>query len=338
MNGEEQAIYCESLVKRVDRLLEDKDTPFADVVQGVIKCLQPAVPYLSTRNIQLLCAQVLSGRLEDDPDEVVDLLGNYENSEDDAAYIVYSLLHHLGHAWPNAFRRLDDEWLARLKTVLLKRSGERCHQMAALLMCEICETRELSLSDLETFDASFLNNLAEMIEQTGSAENEEENYTLVRALLAIHDQFAQKNFARSVIPNRVIEVLQKRIDQSKTLSENFIFIFNREEDRKRRIIMARFLEIVLSSTSARNLWYTNDLGIILDVVIRETNNVDAEDEMLHHSYIRLLPLLLRHPNVTWSERRKQEVEKQLVGIRDGPFVKSSTRKCAERALMDILRP
>ncbi|TPX67424.1 hypothetical protein SpCBS45565_g03808 [Spizellomyces sp. 'palustris'] len=320
MNGEEQAIYCESLVKRVDRLLEGKDTPFADVVHGVIKCLLPAVPYLSTRNIQLLCAHVLSGRLEDDPDEVVDLLGKYENSviglqdyvcvsgtaaatrpchclaqqtlpltrtvlcslnkEDDAAYIIYSLLHHLGHAWPNAFRRLDDEWIARLKTVLLKRSGERCHQMAALLMCEICETRELSLSDLETFDVSFLSNLAEMIEQTGSAENEEQNYTLVRALLAIHDQFAQKNFARSVIPNRVIEVLQKRIDQSKTLSENFIFIFNREEDRKRRIIMARFLEVVLSSTSTRNLWYTNDLGIILDVVIRETNNVDADDEMV----------------------------------------------------------
>lgn len=38
----------------------------------------------------------------------------------------------------------------------------------------------------------------------------------------------------------------------------------------------------------QNLWYTNDLGVILDVVIREARNVDAEDESVRITALGLV--------------------------------------------------
>ncbi|KAI8816191.1 uncharacterized protein EV422DRAFT_329958 [Fimicolochytrium jonesii] len=281
--------------------------------------------------MRVISEQAVKGPLDDESVRVVELLSSYDISDPHVGYTVYMLLLRLSDTCPNAFRHLDShDWLDRLTSEVTSTPSRRNQQLAAQLLCKICDTRELSIGDLKIFDAPWLEQLAELIEET--REFEEQNADLLKLLLTVQYQYALKNTARSVVPNPVLLTIEKRIDHSKTLSENVIFLFNRAEEKLLRLKILRFLDAVLSDPTTSGLFYTNDLGVLLDVVVRETKNVDAEDEDLHQRYIYLLPLLLNHPGAQWTDRNREEVQKLLTGIRDGPFVRSQTRKCAEKAL------
>ncbi|KAJ3150056.1 hypothetical protein HDU86_006780 [Geranomyces michiganensis] len=329
----------ESTVNRVHELLADSTLSLEDLLSAVVATIIAAVPSIKSRNIfRVVCEQAITGRLDDEALRVADLLSAHDLKDPDTAYVVYSLLLQLSEKCPNAVRRLDShEWLAHLAHALIAQPVPgRTEQIASQLLCKVCDNRELSLSELEIFQHDFLASLCALIEQTRDTVLDEK-YSYIRAVVAIHDQFAQKFAARAVVVNPVLQILEERLDNSKTFTENFVLLFNRAEDRGLRVKMVEFLDNVLANPSTRNLFYTNDLGVILDVALRETNNVDADDEMLHQKYIFLLPLLINLPGSSWPAQRRRDVEKLLVEIRDGPFVRPNTRHAAGRALMGRTR-
>ncbi|KAI8917873.1 hypothetical protein DFJ77DRAFT_322660 [Powellomyces hirtus] len=323
----------EITVNKLNEVLGDTSLSLTELLSKVVETITTAVPNIKSRNImRVICEHAVTGRLEDEALKVADQLSEYDLKDPDTAYVVYSLLLRLSDVCPNAIRRLDShEWLAHLVDALVSHPVPgRAEQIASQLLCKVCDNRELSLSELEIFNERFVEQLCELIEHT--RESEDQNSEYIRTLLTVHDQLAQKYAARAVVSNPVLEVLEKRIDHSKTLTENFILLFNRADDRTQRLKMVSFLDNILQNPPTRNLFYTNDLGVILDVVVRETKNVDADDEMLHQKYIFLIPLLLHLPGADWPPQRKKDVEKLLTGIRDGPFVRQQTRVCANRAL------
>ncbi|KAI9102488.1 hypothetical protein DFS34DRAFT_394869 [Phlyctochytrium arcticum] len=346
---------------------EAKSEEIGGTVRVVVGVLARAVGDISSRtDFERLCKHLLSAPvLESQWDGVANALseqisetdvipedtgsgspksGSFNElnrSDPHAAFTIYTLLHQLIDLWPNTLRRLDDAWIPRLADFVWVEGGKGgggvdggVRYVAVVLLYEILSSREMALTDLGIFSEPFVDHLCSLIEDSRVSSDEDADYALVNLLVAIHHQFALKNAAVVLIPNTVLSTLSRRTYQSKTLTENFIFIFNRAEERRLRIMMTQFLAHVLASPDTRDLWYTNDFDVILDVVVREVKNVDAEDEELHQSYICILPLLFCHPNSKLSAKKGQEVHKLILEIRDGPYVRSPTRRCADRALVD----
>lgn len=108
----------------------------------------------------------------------------------------------------------------------------------------------------------------------------------------------RKNSARAYTTNNIETVLIKRIDKSKTLSENLIFMFNRSSStpseltspisvtslddpgrgRAEQILLLKFLYKIFNVEELREFFFTNDLKIILDIIIRELLNC-TDDEV-----------------------------------------------------------
>lgn len=103
--------------------------------------------------------------------------------------------------------------------------------------------------------------------------------------------------------NPVISLIVQRINTTKTLSENIVFIFNRAgesygldsralsstyafglcaEDRSVQMLVLKFLYLIFTIPSTFEWFYTNDLNIVLDVIIRELAATGAEEAAVRH--------------------------------------------------------
>lgn len=101
------------------------------------------------------------------------------------------------------------------------------------------------------FTFPFISHLFSLVERTRDAEDETFNYTLIKLLIALNEQFmvsalpvlppgsqaqlpppilptnAKKEVKETRGPNFVLEVLKEKGDTCKTFGENIIFILNR---------------------------------------------------------------------------------------------------------------
>lgn len=80
--------------------------------------------------------------------------------------------------------------------------------------------------------------------------------------------------------NRVLNVLLRRLNSSKTFGENVIFMLNRAEDDSeglcQQLLILKILYLLFTTPGTQEYFYTNDLRVLVDVFIREL--VDLPDE------------------------------------------------------------
>ncbi|KAJ3087383.1 hypothetical protein HK102_011220 [Quaeritorhiza haematococci] len=340
MDDEQSILQLEALVKDLQELTSVEsvdDVPH--VVDQVVNKMKDAMIYIRhDKDMQIICEEVLGSPLfEEEQDQVLRHLITYDNTEEpNTGYVVYSLLYHLGQYWPNAYRRMaEEDYLEKLRLDVFKRTAERLHLTAMRLMFEISQLHELSMTDIALIDAPFLMLLCDLVEKTRSDELEEYNYTVIRLLLAFNAQFMLKNTARSLVDNRVILTLSKRLNRSKTLSENILFMFNRADNPEVQLLIAKFLVRVFSTRSVCDLFYTNDLKVVVDVVLRELLNHGSEDEVLQHAYLSIIPpLILNTRYADTNYHKAPELLQVLTMLRDDVqgVLRPGTRREAERVL------
>ena len=97
--------------------------------------------------------------------------------------------------------------------------------------------------------------------------------------------------------NRVIKALSTHGSQYKTFGENLILLLNRESETSLQLLILKLLYLLFSTPSTAEYFYTNDLHVLLDVVMR--NLLDLPDDSgpataLRHTYLRVLHPLLAH--------------------------------------------
>ncbi|KAJ3047349.1 hypothetical protein HK097_011605 [Rhizophlyctis rosea] len=337
--GSEDLRELESLLQDLTELLVA--TPGPDDVErqlgNVFERIRLSLRYVRSDNdMEIICQEVLeSHTFEESREEVLQILSRTDDKDPSNAYIIYSLLYRLGQDYPNTYRRLlEEDWHHHLKDVILERVGDRSHHVAVQLLYELAKMQELSIGDLETFDTPFLTFLLDRIEKTRDV-GEAENYALIRLLLVLHEQFRLKTQFSASFPNRVTSTISSRINESKTLSENFVFMFNRGGDTSFQLVMIRFLKEVFESEILATLFYTNDTRVILDVILRETRNTAEEDEAVREGYILLLPSLLRNTDLGKYGYKSAEVIRMLTELRDSPLGRSGTRRVADRVLNEV---
>ncbi|OBZ76877.1 Protein LDB17 [Grifola frondosa] len=219
----------------------------------------------------------------------------------------------------------------------------KLRSLSVRLLYEVCRVQSLSLHDLRIFDDAFIDYLFELVEQTRDMHDETFNYSVIKLIVALNEQFMVASLhpvtplptGKSTPPeadakkpegmNRVLRVLMSRIGSSMT------------QDGGGPVHAAARAQDPLSVFTTKGMseyFYTNDLCVLVDVFLREIGNIDEDNESLRHTYLRVLhPLLTKTQLRTMPYKRPQIVRvlESLVeheAIRDvDPTTKRLVARC-----------
>ncbi|KAG9085174.1 hypothetical protein FRC06_003711 [Ceratobasidium sp. 370] len=249
----------------------------------------------------------------------------------------------------------------------------RLRLVCVRLLYEVCRVQKLDATDLKVFDDSFIEHLFETIEDTRCAADETLNYYLIKLIVALNEQFMvaslvahkpsragsesgatptpspqsqtflkpthQRVPSADRPPNRVLEILMRRLYSSQTFGANIIFMLNRAdntpEDLCMQLLLLKMLYLLFTTPGTHEYFYTNDLRVLVDVFIRELTNLPEESESLRHTYLRVLHPLVTNTQLKVTPYKRPELRQTLVSlishsnIRD---VNPTTRRLVERCL------
>ncbi|KAK2460866.1 hypothetical protein APHAL10511_007336 [Amanita phalloides] len=221
----------------------------------------------------------------------------------------------------------------------------KLRSLSVRLLYEVCRVQKLSVTDLRVFYDNFIDYLFDLIEQTRHMQDETFNYSVIKLIAALNEQFMVASLSpndaqqEKESKNRVLRVLMRRLNLSKTFGENMIFMLNRAkhtpEDFCMQHLILKVLYILFTTAGASEYFYTNDLRVLVDVFLRELVDLDEENESLRHTYLRVLyPLLAKTQlrNIPYKRSQLVYALESLLGnsrIRD---VNPTTRRLVERCL------
>ncbi|KAG8857026.1 hypothetical protein FRB96_005956 [Tulasnella sp. 330] len=220
----------------------------------------------------------------------------------------------------------------------------RLRGISVALLYEVCRVQKIDPSDLRLFSEDFINYLFELVEETRSNPDETLNYALIKLIVALNEQFMVAALPQSPAhiqshaqprphalnapsssperkagretpqsqpaQNRVLKVLLRRLDSSKTFGENLIFMLNRADDTPEdlcmQLLVLKLLYLLFTTPGTQEYFYTNDLRVLVDVFMRELVDLPEERESLRHTYLRVLhPLLVNTQLKTHPYKRLQ---------------------------------
>ncbi|GAA6017583.1 hypothetical protein JCM10207_001214 [Rhodosporidiobolus poonsookiae] len=245
---------------------------------------------------------------------------------------------------------------------------ERVGTAATAVLYEMCRVQKLSADELADFSFDFVSHLFHLVERTRDAEDETFNYSLIKLLIALNEQFmvatvpaqgggrasgggggnlpppilptvVQNQAKRERGPNLVLEVLKEKEHESKTFGENIIFILNRADGTPDSLcvslLILKILYLLFTTSGTQEFFFTNDLCVLVDVFIRELCDLGEESEGLKHTYLRVLhPLMtntqLRHHPYKRPQLRR--VLENLIAPSSYREVDPTTRRLVERNL------
>lgn len=137
-------------------------------------------------------------------------------------------------------------------------------------------------------------------------------YEEFKLLLLINEQYLMKSYSSRETKNKVFDGLMRgdiehsADNMSSPNNESIngfinllIYYINREESQIIKILILKFLYLVFTTSYTAKLFYLNDLKILVDIFIRELNDLDYSDDLgdenrfLIITYLKVLyPLLM----------------------------------------------
>lgn len=128
-------------------------------------------------------------------------------------------------------------------------------------------------------------------------------------------QPARDLHASASITNRIIKALSTHGLAYKTFGCNLILLLNRESETSLQLMILKLLYLVFQSPSTAEYFYTNDLYVLLDVILRNLLDLPTDSPpaaALRHTYLRVLhPLLANSQLATPPYYKRGEVLKIL---------------------------
>ncbi|KLO18938.1 hypothetical protein SCHPADRAFT_844224 [Schizopora paradoxa] len=229
----------------------------------------------------------------------------------------------------------------------------RLRLLAVGILYEVCRVQKLSMQELKIFDDKFLDHLFDLVEQTSHLQDESLNYSVIKLIVALNEQFMVASLHHGPAPanksllqprksaeqsNRVLSVLMRRLHSSKTFGENMIFMLNRAgntpEDLCMQLLVLKLLYLLFTTDGTSEYFYTNDLCVLVDVFVRVLVDLDDENESLRHTFLRVLhPLLTKTQlqHIPYKRAQILHTLESLIGnssIRDiDPTTKRLVHRC-----------
>ncbi|KAJ1898659.1 pre-rRNA processing [Kickxella alabastrina] len=112
----------------------------------------------------------------------------------------------------------------------------------------------------------------------------------------------------------VVAILANRIDCCKTFTENLVFLLNRETDPATQVLILHMLNCILVDPSTAGILYTNDMHVLVDIILRDLSNLSEGVQRLRQAYILVVNALLRNPVYLAARHRLSDIELCMVNM------------------------
>jgi len=201
-----------------------------------------------------------------------------------------------------------------------KKDDARLHRLLLELLYEMCRMQRLSDEDLGHVDDDFIKYLFQIIEELSDDVNDPYHYPVIRVLLVLNEQYmvaATTSAESPPLTNRVIKILSLHGQVFMTFGENIILLLNRETETSLQLLILKLLYLIFTTKATHEYFYTNDLRVLLDVIIRNLLDLPNELVSLRHTYLRVLYPLLAYTQLSEPPHYKREEIIKLLSILGG---------------------
>jgi hypothetical protein len=210
------------------------------------------------------------------------------------------------------------------------------HRLLLELLFEMSRIQKLSRDDLNHVDDAFVLYLFQLIEGLSDDADDPYHYPIIRVLLVLNEQYmclanAPPLPGEATVPvtNRILKLLSLHGPAYRTFGENLILLLNRETKLGPQLLILKLLYLLFTTPSTYEYFYTNDLHVLVDVIIR--NLLDLDDSLdsglapdldgqraLRHTYLRVLCPLLKNTQLgrEGNNYKRQEVRRLLYLLSD----------------------
>lgn len=116
------------------------------------------------------------------------------------------------------------------------------------------------------------------------------------------------------LTNKVIKILSLHGSAYKTFGENIILVLNRESETSLQLLILKLLYLLFTTPSTYEYFYTNDLRVLVDVMIRNLLDLPLTSNPLRHTYLRVLYPLLAHTQLKYTPHYKRDELLRLLNM------------------------
>lgn len=261
----------------------------------------------------------------------------YSLLQDDETTHLYPIASFLlldGRADETTFRMMIEENCFHRLIELIngrKEDDPSLHRLLLELIYEMSRIEKLRTQDLIHVDDAFINYLFELTEVLSDDVNDPCHYPIVRVLLVLNEQYMVVSAVTTgdptppaaLITNRVVKCLSLYGTYYKTFGENLILLLNRETETSMQLLILKLLYLLFTTKATYEYFYTNDLHVLLDVIVRNLLDLPNELISLRHTYLRVLYPLLAHTPLNqpphYKKKEIQKVLRLLAGTGNGHF-------------------
>ncbi|KAK4237213.1 hypothetical protein C8A03DRAFT_16224 [Achaetomium macrosporum] len=233
-----------------------------------------------------------------------------------------------GRTEESTFRTMISEGcFVRLLDLIKGCGGQdaRLHRLLLQLMYEMSRIEHLRPEDLLQVDDGFVMYLFQLTEALSDDASDPYHYPVIRVLLVLNEQYMVASTSAATgsdgpavpMTNRVVKILSVHGPSFRTFGENIILLLNRETETSQQLLILKLLYLLFTTAATYEYFYTNDLRVLLDVIIRNLLDLPSEANMLRHTYLRVLAPLLAHTQLSQPPHYKRDQILSLLEILRG---------------------
>ncbi|KAB8293158.1 hypothetical protein EYC80_007506 [Monilinia laxa] len=201
------------------------------------------------------------------------------------------------------------------------REDPTLHRLLLELLYEMSRMQRLSFEDLGQVDDEFISFLFQIIEELSDDVDDPYHYPVIRVLLVLNEQYMVASTSKldpsHHLTNRVVKILSHKGSSYMTFGENIILLLNRETETSLQLLILKLLYLLFTTNATYEYFYTNDLRVLLDVIIRNLLDLPNEFVSLRHTYLRVLYPLLAHTQLKEPPYYKKDEVVKVLSILGG---------------------
>ncbi|KAJ9482939.1 hypothetical protein VN97_g10483 [Penicillium thymicola] len=257
--------------------------------------------------------QILYGLLQDDDPNTLHFIASFilfDGRENEA---VLQMLNEEG-----VFARLLELIQAMRRADLDGDAG--LHRLLMDLVYEMSRIQRVKIEDLVLVDDDFIRCLFDIIEDLSYDVTDPYHYPVIRVLLVLNEQFMISAHdpvdgrPTGHLTNKVIKVLSAYGGMYKTFGENIILLINREAETSLQLLTLKLLYLIFTTPSTYEYFFTNDLHVLVDILMRNLLDLPEEASALRHTYLRVLYPLLAHTQLRNPPHYKRDGLRRLLSV------------------------
>ncbi|KAE8147536.1 hypothetical protein BDV25DRAFT_160214 [Aspergillus avenaceus] len=200
----------------------------------------------------------------------------------------------------------------------LESDGAGLHRLLMDLLYEMSRVQRVRIQDLVLVDDEFIKSLFEIIEDLSYDASDPYHYPVIRVLLVLNEQYMisahdpADEKSPGPLTNKVIKILSVHGSLYKTFGENIILLINREAETSLQLLTLKLLYLIFTTPTTYEYFYTNDLHVLVDILIRNLLDLPEEASALRHTYLRVLYPLLAHTQLKYPPYYKRDELKRML--------------------------